>query len=197
MQGLLLKCNTGTQNYIDHVKMIEKRDAEEKQKENLNKMDIDGETGAEKDSGEDTADVENKALEKIMGIVSNLEETLPAPPEAAAEAFLSKLATQEAERGKEERTSSRDRHRSSRREVRSDSRLPNKLLSHCLSTPLSPFFLSFFLSTLGRSKPGCNALPIKALVFVLCALVLLLTPPPPPPHLHRPSPHSCRVQAVP
>ena len=157
--------------------MIEKRDAEEKQKENLNKMDIDGEAGADKDSGEDTADVENKALEKIMGIVSNLEETLPAPPEAAAEAFLSKLATQEAEHGKEERTSSRDRHRSSRREVRSDSRLPNKLWCHCLSTPLSPFFLPLFLSTLGRSRPGCNALPSIALVLVLCALVLLLIPP--------------------
>ena len=68
------------------------------------------------------AELDNKALEKIMGIVSNLAEKLPAPPEAssAAEAFLTKLKEEEESKSKEERAAvaARDRHRAGRRETR-------------------------------------------------------------------------------
>lgn len=76
----------------------------------------------EKKDEPSAVELDNKALEKIMGIVSSLAEKLPAPPEAsnAAEAFLSKLKEEEENKAKDEQkaAAARDRHRAGRRETR-------------------------------------------------------------------------------
>lgn len=96
LQELLLKCNSGTQKYVDEM---ESRKASE-----------------DEDAKQSTANADNEALEKIMGLVSAHAQALPPPPEAvtAADNFLSSLKS-EAE--KRDKSAGRDRGRN-RRESR-------------------------------------------------------------------------------
>lgn len=91
MQELLLKCNTGTQKYIDE---IESRKASE-----------------DSEAKESSAEADNAALEKVMGLVSSHAEALPPPPEAvsAADDFLSSLKSESERREKSNRERGRSR----------------------------------------------------------------------------------------
>ena len=105
---------------------MKSRDAQKKE-EDGDKMETDGEEGKEEKSEVSAAELDNKALETIMGIVSSLAEQLPAPPEAAkaAEAFLNKLTEEESEKEKGIKLGPRDRHRVGRRETRCDFSSPS------------------------------------------------------------------------
>jgi hypothetical protein len=114
-QELLLKCNTGTQKYIDSIEARKAKDAEE----GVEGMDVNTEKeGEEEKPTETSADLDNKALEIIMGLVSTHAQQLPPPPEAvaAADSFLSSLKEESEKSGRAEKPS-RDRSKG-RRESR-------------------------------------------------------------------------------
>lgn len=124
-QELLLKCNSGTQKYIDEIEARKAREARQSGQDKSSKTVAEGAEDEEEEEKPDepsSTELDNQALEKIMGIVSTLAQHLPAPPEAtsAAEAFLSKLKEEEESKSKEEKHSSasRERHRGGRRETR-------------------------------------------------------------------------------
>lgn len=107
LQELLLKCNTGTQRYIDEM---EARKA-------MGGAPVGEASDPEEAPKPSTADGDNAALEKVMSLVSKHAESLPPPPEAvtAADNFLSSLK-QDTEKG------GRDRHPRDRGRSRRDSR---------------------------------------------------------------------------
>jgi len=63
-QELLLKCNTGTQKYIDSIEARKAKDAAD----GVEAMDVDSKEGEK--PAESAAELDNKALETIMGLVS-------------------------------------------------------------------------------------------------------------------------------
>ena len=93
LQELLLKCNSGTQKYIDEINSRKASGAA-------------GGTAPEQDGADD-----NAALEKIMGLVSSHAQALPPPPEAvtAADNFLSSLKSESERKEKTGRDSRRSR----------------------------------------------------------------------------------------
>jgi len=113
-QELLLKCNTGTQKYIDSIEARKAKDAAD----GVEAMDVDSKEGEK--PAESAAELDNKALETIMGLVSTHAQQLPPPPEAvaAADSFLSSLK-EESERSGRAEKSSKDRSKS-RREGRGE-----------------------------------------------------------------------------